>query len=101
MKSRHRPTPQVRNDGRQTGSSYISRSTTDRHTLPTARPGFTGSPNRTESLSTTADVDRHPKRKMATAKPEEVNISLSATDRHPVPKAVPTLLVSPDPTHDA
>ena len=70
MNSRHRPTPEVQNDGSQTGSSYISRSTTDGHAVPTAIPRFSGSPGSMDSSSTPADVDRHPKCNMVTAKPE-------------------------------
>ena len=72
MNSRDRPTPEVQNDGRQTGSSYISRSTTDSHAVLTAIPRFSGLPDTMISLPTPAVVDRHPKRKMATAKPEVV-----------------------------
>ena len=72
MNSRHRPTPEVQNDGRQAGSSYISRSTTDRHAVPTAIPRFSGLPDTIISLPTPSDVDRHPKCKMAAAKPEVV-----------------------------
>jgi hypothetical protein len=151
MRSRYRPTPEIQNDSRQTGSAYISCSTTDRHAVLTAIPGFSGSPDSTESASTSVDVDRYWKRKMATAKPEVVishvrqqidtrfkwldpgfvvtrldgdiavirrrrptpetqdgdrqtgssYISRSATHTHAVPKALPTLMVSPDSTHYA
>ena len=71
--TRRRPTTAETKDGdRQTGSSFISRSTTDRHAVPTAILRFSGSPDSKDSLSTTPGVDRHPKRKMATAKPEVV-----------------------------
>jgi hypothetical protein len=72
MRSRHQPTPEVQNEGRQMGSGYISRSTTDRHAVSTAIPGFSESPDSMESATTSVDVDRYRKRKMATAKPEVV-----------------------------
>ena len=81
MNSRDRPTPEVQNDGRQTGSSYISRSTTDRHSVPTAIPMFSGLPDSMDLSPTPADVDRHPKCKMATAKPDAVrSYDLQQTD---------------------
>ena len=64
--------PEIKNGGRQTGSTYISRSKTDRHAVRTARPGFSGSPDSTDSSPSPADVQRQPKRKMATGKPEVV-----------------------------
>ena len=59
--------PEVQNDGFQTGSSCISRSTIDRRAVPTVILRFSGSPDSTDSSPTSADVDRHPKRKTATA----------------------------------
>ena len=44
----------------------------DRHAVRKAIPGFSGSPDPTDSSPTSADVDRHLKRKMATVKPEVV-----------------------------
>jgi hypothetical protein len=72
MRPRHRLTQEVQTDGRQTGSSYISRSTTERHAVPTAIPGFSGSPDSTELVPTSADVDRYRKCTLATAKPEVI-----------------------------
>ena len=67
-----RPTPKTQDGDCQTGSSNISRSTTDRHAVPTAIPRFSGLPDTMISLPTPSDVDRHPKCKMAVAKPEVV-----------------------------
>ena len=63
---------QIKYGDHQTGSTYISRSKTDRHAVRTARPGFSGSPDSTDSSPTHADVHRQPKCQMATAKPEVV-----------------------------
>jgi hypothetical protein len=54
------------------GSNYVSRSITNTHAVPTIIPRFTGSTDSTDSSSTPADVNRHPKCKMATAKQEIV-----------------------------
>ena len=63
----HKPVWRLKN-----GSSYNSRSTTDKHAVSTVVPRFSGSLDSTESSSTSADVDRQPKCKTATAKPEVV-----------------------------
>ena len=61
--------------GHQTGSSYNSRSTTDRNEFPKPIPMFSGSPVSTESSPMLADNVRHRKYKMPAAKPEVVIIT--------------------------
>ena len=48
----------IQNGGRQTGSTYISASTTDRRAVPTAKPMFSGSADPADSWPTTSDLDR-------------------------------------------
>ena len=62
----------MQDGGRQTGSSYISRSTIDRHAVRKAISGFSGLPDSMDSKSTPADVELHPKCNMAASKPEVV-----------------------------
>jgi hypothetical protein len=58
--------------GRQTGSSFISGSTTDRNTVPTAKPIILRSGNLLNSSPITYDIILSLKYNMAAAKPEVV-----------------------------
>jgi hypothetical protein len=90
MRFRHRPTPEARNDGRQTGSTYISSPKTDRYAVPTAIPGFSVSPNSAESAPASVDVGNH--------QTGISYISRSTTDRQAVPTTIHIFSGSPDST---
>jgi hypothetical protein len=63
MTSRHRPTPETQDGGRQTGSTCISRSVVDRNKIRNVISMLSMSARPINSSPTPADIDRHRKRK--------------------------------------
>jgi hypothetical protein len=66
MTSRHRPTPETKDGGRQTGSTCISRYTLYRNKIRNIICMFSMSARPMNTMLTAADIERHRKRKIPT-----------------------------------
>jgi hypothetical protein len=63
---RHCPTPETKEDGRQTGSILISRFIVDRNKIQNVICMFSMSARPTNAILTAADIERHRKRNIPT-----------------------------------
>jgi hypothetical protein len=81
--------PEIQNDGCHTGSSYISRSTTDRYAVQTAKPGFFWVAQHDGAIADIRHCRPTPETQDSNRRTGS-NIKLrSITDRHAAPKVDP------------